>query len=1754
MNFNGSGGHPGGLLSSSEQLTLAHVSQLQYAFSRERNENIRNKFVCEQLEQKLQTRELELQLEQRRVELLTTFALGDGEPNNILFTVLSWLLSDVCPPRSVSLKCCIKSGETWNIIEAAADSSYRVFQDTEFDAFAESIINRDPVTFPRSFLAATSSLLLRTEEGVQAHMDGVQLISVCSRCVWLVFDNDKSLNPYSQSLCGLTALSYLVESVTLLETASQLMMSSVIRYLESVELVSETVKSTLFEKLQSMLTASSSSTINSIRAQWIALPGLAATAWNSSAVCTCEVYMVSKQPSTDRRVLLSSEYKVQTVEHPRVSLLTSAIEQDRVLVSSLNSSLAVHDAVDCNGDNGICTVIAVGLPKPADLSSELESNGANGEVLAGNQEFGIVFRFRQSVTKRDIRMANAVADSISSCLYTWLVRTNFQAFNFIRDDGSSNSSCSSEFTDSEFVDSFRRFLYSGMDGLLADNQRVLSAMSTKLCADWVLSVRANSSSYDHSKGRRGDGDIDDDSSSSDLEDERVVTKKPILKAAGSSLLVSLTTNNGHVHGGLTLDIFSGSIRDYIIRALFSSTEFNSAAMQCSHLSDVDVRTCGLKRFIAVPSTYQGVFDEIPNALHHCVGVTFTASACGVDNNNDYDESGSSFIFIVGRSWRPFSLPSLNSSLAHFSSILSLFEECRSMRKLFAVTDNLKSQISNFENDHQLEMELFELQDKLHNIQLAVVIPDNEDSTVANFKDAQEVPKGTSRVLENKEAVKLRVKFVENVAAYVKQSFIPAKDNQHASVCKIICAENLHSNSSKVNAIKVWELTGAGDWEKFKAPTRDAMSTDTRMLIANSPIESVSPAGVSKTDKKFVAVSQKSSRLSAQSPKLEISPTKTSKSPLQSSSSAKSVRNRDTRIDLSKQRSQSGTTGSAQLSNRNGKSLEEYLINQEANDNDIVRFVDSNLVLISLYSEVCDRFGSRSHIRLYVLIRTYGHSAADLVVPPREALVQSFQLSVRSFVCRWNREFFASSTLIESLETKPSSESEIVMSPGLRVGTHFYEASLLVGRNGLDYWFSQEFVEQLGLVVPHFFIAPIKIRDEKLFRASVGNVGNQFSYGDGFDVLDALYNGKVLPAKLSQSILRATAELLTSETSDVVSEPRGQFTCLSGLGETVYHYYSDYMDIAHSSSQDCSNFGLLFTQETRHPTVGCIQFLILPRSSKLIVPSQYDRLQQCLNDALVPLVLAVKSSPLYAAAEATVTALVNSAGASKKESTAVLKGAASAIQKQAMQTDRSNTLLPALFHAPLTRKNEVSPISGISMEVMKTWLAKGTEFFGVLPNTTIRSAGFVLTNDGFLDDVDESDDIIRTEQSKWSLKRCCGDSGVPELCESERGGSDVRIPGSLSSVSHNCEIIRAAIIDHSGLQGFAEDTGSSAKDSAFWVECKEYDIDMRSTCMINSARGGHPSTGDANILNGTSYPYVHIVAVFVVSRGGLVNSDVTGDAKPSSQNQAIAAAVFCVCSTTLQHYAPTNLVNDRPGSDQFSRTSARPLSPTRGRMIDQSSIHGLSLNMISVNSYGDDNGSSRFASGGAGGAKTRPKSPSGAGRMTPTSAPRHFFSYGLEDESEDRFSRSSSANVNMQRKKSAPVDVTAPSATTLSLLRAKSAVLNISKAIGGYLYSMFSAATVASAVTNSLRVELAEECAARVVKQNCINRIMKELQDSSRRVGRLTSGSQTMSPRGTPVESDSLQPFADIDVINAISNLTARWHTAETSVSKYPHLL
>jgi hypothetical protein len=1649
--FQGSAGT--GTLSSSEIITLAHVNQLQFAFARERNENTRRKAACEQLEEQLRNRDNELAVEQKRVELLTLFALGDGEPSNILLSVLTWI-SEVCPDRSVSLKCCVKTGEVWNVIEPTA-GYYPVIQDNEFNLFGDSLPNRDPVWFPRQFTEKTDKILL-TIIGGQAHIEGALFFSVCPRCVWMIIDNDRAISPYSHSINAEQAVQHLYGSLSLLETASQLMMSSVVRYLEKIELTAETMKSELFDKLTSALYIPDGCAESTLRSQWATLPQLISSVWTTPAYCSCELFMITSQPSGEQQALVSSQFSVEVVPNARSALLTAAVQQNRTLISSF-SAVPLHETIDFGPNKDMACIIAVPIIPP-----DTRESAAELDTLSGGQKFGVVLRFQKCVSKHDIRCADAIAGAFQQCIYQWAIISHFRAFACVSGTPvmvDEAGAASTILGDSEFAQFFRKFLHSDITASLEDNQRILTAICRKLNSDWIVFLKPRS---DNQVLLSGDN----------VDFRRT---KP-LNTAGFTVIGT----DGAVHS-VSVNELKGPVQDYILRSTSISSNVDihlstDTTMTAGFLSEVDVLSCGLTAFISTrTNTYAHtslVVTDLPSWLHHCIGISFTVK--------EMDGSQSPVVFISGRCWSSFSQVLVNKSLSQLSSVLDLIEECRCMRKLFQVTDDLKKQISAFEMEMQREQEFFFLQEKLHNIR--------SYSGIAH-----------SSQLNNQEAVLLRISFGEAIQAYCKASFLQRLVEEFGDVtdicdCRIICSEN-----SQTGLSKLWQLSSAGDWIRAQADEVAVARTRPNQTV---PDKSISP------QRGIIANPH---------------------SPVATSKLSNARRKVDTRIVISAPLQQEQVVP-LESNSATARMVTDYVDNSLAADCNDIRFIGEDTALIPLLSQDCDALShvsegnhSSCRVSIFLLIRTVSRSASSVLLLPRDSLLSSLQIAVGAFALRWDREFFGSNAFIEELLvssdapansthlTQAGQPTNTTCSLPLSVGCTHFEQSLLRSTNGMDYYLSGNFSEQLSLIVPHFFVSPVKIRNDTLLRN--GNLNSV----DGFEVLDPFNSFKPMPQRISTFIIDAAL----NHQND--GHTQGKLVWLTGLGESVYHYYSNFTDVAGASSSG-NPHAILYTLDLQHPGVGYVQFIILPRSEKLIVPSHYNRLLTCLNELLLPLVLSLLSSPMQVSTEAAVAMLSASAKNVHLAMPNAVDCSSTDLEVVAQRTEndtqnggKNNTLNPTLYHHPMTRKDENFFIGSLTSEVMKQWITKGSVLLS-RSECIVRSAGFVLQRSKSSEDV-----MARPSspaQKQWMLGRCCGDSSVPDVVSSERG-LDVQIPSTLSIVSHSTETLSSGLQEFS-LPDMTNADGSrriaASNNSGYWIEWKVYDIDLRSPRPTHSE--STLASDGTGLFSGTLYDYVRVVAVFVVAERS-VNDLIHLPQK--RERPAIAAAVFCICSTDLPRYVQNkNPYRREPSPGKPSLPSKRLIAANKFRDNEDAD----NRRQFRINARIPVFNTARSKSPNA---LKSPRSPSRA-----TTSSKYFSFDGAEGEE---------AEVRSSLRQYSSSVMGGTENDEVGFLRAKISLVNVSRVFGGYLHSILTISMMSSEVVASLRTELSEECSIRANKQATLNDIVTVLQGAGCSGDTLTSGTKD----STENIHERRVALEDTAVLQSVRHVVNRWQTAETAV-------
>lgn len=696
---------------STEQLTLTHFNHLKLMLEKSKS-----------IEGELAKTNIDLNNESACAQLgILSCSQGGGKNPVLLAKGIKDLIGDSA--SSYSLWCCIRTGgDTWTVCRAENSDSESINFNNNFND--ESIYENNPLfgsirsktfdevvrTISQGSACVLSELLNDTDisdiltQGTGAEFNRksnyndhhrnhqLVLISVYSRCVWLLVGDSFSLQNATDSMISIFPV---------LETASQLAMAALVQYLEHQQLVSDSLAGNVMKELCPILfgpiPSSLQSNINDSSYQLSLVPKILEQMIPGSS---CEIFIttgynssnslpnnnsnlsspsyqhspkihLSNNQSNSRyhkvTVLAVSNLDVTSIQFwdnsPIPSILISSISQQRAIMCNdiHNENPNIHRQIDCGGEN-IQAVIA------APLWINTTSNMAN--------DCGFLFRFKdKSVSSTDIRCVKSLAELVGPLLQSWFQNTKMEALGILssspKQEDLNNSSLLSPITTkinnyneeneenispliSQEMQLYGNILEKGLQGISSDSLRMKS-LSKYLECDWAFVIN----------------------SSNKIEE---VNNLNLINNASFKRSFSLNEVNG---------IFFRFLNN-----LFHNASYSNGGNKIDLVDGVDAQASGLLQMLQMDNKQEEIFSSIPSQHLHILGFNLS--------ENHSDGSISTTTIVAGRHWQKFSSSGALASVLKIQHIVDAAMECRDLRSLFEIANALKEKVNKFEKEKSCE--------------------------------------------------------------------------------------------------------------------------------------------------------------------------------------------------------------------------------------------------------------------------------------------------------------------------------------------------------------------------------------------------------------------------------------------------------------------------------------------------------------------------------------------------------------------------------------------------------------------------------------------------------------------------------------------------------------------------------------------------------------------------------------------------------------------------------------------------------------------------------------------------------------------------------------------------------------------------------------------------------------------------------------------------------------------------------------------
>jgi hypothetical protein len=690
---------------STEQLTLTHFNHLKLMLEKSKD-----------IEGELAKTNIDLNHESACAQLgILSCSQGGGKNPVLLAKGIKDLLGD--STSSYSLWCCIRTGgDTWTVSRAENSDSESInlnnnFNDVssnEYNPLFGSICSKsfDEVvrTISQGSACMLSELLNDTDIsdiltqglGVEFNRksnysdrhrnDEVVVISVYSRCVWLLVGDSFSLQNAADSMISIFPV---------IETASQLAMAALVQYLEHQQLVSDSLAGNVMKELCPILFGaipssfpSSNKNESSYRLSLIPkileqmIPGSSCeifitTGYNSHLLpnnnsnVSSPSYQhspkihLSNNQSNNRfhkvTVLAATNLEVTTMQiwdnSPIPSILISSITQQRAIMCNdiHNENPNIHRQVDCAGEN-LEAVIAAPL-------------WINTNTNMGN-DCGFLFRFKdRSVSSTDIRCVKSLAELVGPLLQSWFQNSKMEALSILtsssKQEGLMNSYTEEKDENispiiSQDMKLYGNVLEEGLNGISSDSLKMKSLAKYLEC-DWAFVIHSTNNIEESDK-------------------KNTVNNLNLINNASAKRSFALNEVNGLLFR--------------FLNTLLHTPSYSNGGDKIDLVDGIDAQASGLLQILQMDGKQEEIFSSIPSQHLHILGFNLSESHS--------DGSISTSTIIAGRHWQNFSSNCALASVLQIQHMVDAALECRDLRSLFEIANTLKEKVNKFEKEKSCE--------------------------------------------------------------------------------------------------------------------------------------------------------------------------------------------------------------------------------------------------------------------------------------------------------------------------------------------------------------------------------------------------------------------------------------------------------------------------------------------------------------------------------------------------------------------------------------------------------------------------------------------------------------------------------------------------------------------------------------------------------------------------------------------------------------------------------------------------------------------------------------------------------------------------------------------------------------------------------------------------------------------------------------------------------------------------------------------
>lgn len=856
---------------STEDLTLAHVNQLRLAIENERRAHSYCRKNLDDAISTLHIRDGELTRERKRLEIFSSAVFQYGFPSEIVNIVGSWIPSRI--GQFVDILCCVKIGESWGVVRSGP-RDLEIFQNQAFDLAASSVAVGQVASLLNFMNARDANDLLLYNKVSPALEADFLIFSVTPRSIWVI--QDLGIHP-SHNL-GLEASSFLLEDSALLETASQIVMASLLQYLEKSSLECESIRGKFAVELSSILYSNISyeRDITVDREIFASIPRMIERLSNCMA---CEIYIMQFDKNQSVSVL-SSALKITNLSHVSLSIATASVEKDKMIVSRQPGDIDAHDVLDRGSDPDVKSMIAI------PLWTQHTPRRIDDNVWAGA---GLVMRYGASVDDQHVRISKAIAGVLTPLLQGWLNRSNMIATNLTlpfhcsqfepADDKDAvlvninspipssaeqvHATVSLVGREDDIIHGFREFIHGGFSGF-AGVPYQMPLLARELACDWVIAVIRDSSAQQQQQQQHNweVAHPDGEEKGAQASSERAKVSLTLVNNVGEKRDFSIQEMRGQARNLLEaiLGLNSPAAADSTPGEYAASGGLVSLV---SMDNEVELNSSGLFSLLHMESSDQArTFSSLPSFVHSLLGLRLqepggTASAAA--GAGAAAAVGAHMVaLLAGRSWRPFDLRSVFLTLQRFNRKFSFASECRQLQRALSLTDALGRQVAQLDHDRRHAANIFELERKLSTI----VFKTPSRHFTEPLTDRS--PRHAVVQLENGQTV--RRHFAYLLRQFISSAFswsLSQRDsdgdgdgdgdgNLSLPKTRIISSILLRENVGWEGSSRYWELDIDGNWCQL----HNAVSPGHRRAASSlSPLHWESPGGqtvrTSRHSKRFV---------------------------------------------------------------------------------------------------------------------------------------------------------------------------------------------------------------------------------------------------------------------------------------------------------------------------------------------------------------------------------------------------------------------------------------------------------------------------------------------------------------------------------------------------------------------------------------------------------------------------------------------------------------------------------------------------------------------------------------------------------------------------------------------------------------------------------------------------------------------------------------------------------------------------------------